>query len=72
MPTISVRISKKEKEELLKYGILSTGLREGLRLYLNTQKSRKLLHKLEELQRKNQVRTTELEEVKMIKEARNR
>ncbi|MCS4538918.1 MAG: hypothetical protein HYY67_08685 [Thaumarchaeota archaeon] len=72
MPTISVRISDKEKKELLNYGTLSTSVREGLRLYINTRKSQELLHKLEELQRRNPIKTTALEEVKLIKEDRNR
>ena len=72
MPTISVRISDKEKKELLNYGTLSTSVREGLRLYINTRKSQELLHKLEELQRKNPIKTTVFEEVKLIKEDRNR
>lgn len=72
MPTISVRVSEREKKELLQYGSLSDSIREALRLYLNEQKSRELLRKLEELQRKNPVRTTTLGEVRLIKEDRDR
>ncbi|MBI2185181.1 MAG: hypothetical protein HYU39_09515 [Thaumarchaeota archaeon] len=72
MPTISVRISEKEKKELVQYGRLSNSIREALRLYLNVKKSQRLLHNLEELQRKNPVKTTTLEEVRLIKEDRNR
>ncbi len=72
MPTISIRISEKEKKELLQYGSLSDSVREALQVYLNTKKSQQLLHKLEELQQKNPVKTSTLEEVRLIKEDRNR
>ncbi len=72
MPTISVRISEKEKKELVQYGSLSNSIREALRLYLDSKKSRQLLRKLEELQRKNPVKTTKLQEVRLIKGDRNR
>jgi len=72
MPTISVRISEKEKKELIQYGHLSNSVREALRLYLNAKKSQQLLRKLEELQLNNPVKTTTLEEVRLIKEDRNR
>jgi len=62
MPTISIRISEKEKKELLEYGNLSDSVREALRLYLDKKKS----------QRKNPVKTTTLDEVKLLKEDRGR
>ena len=34
MPTLSVRLTEEEKKELLEYGGLSKGVREGVRLYL--------------------------------------
>ena len=72
MPTITVRISDEDKKRLLKRGKLSNSVREALELYLNTAKSRELIAKLEELQRKNPIRTTPAEEVRMINEDRNR
>ena len=72
MPTISVRISDKEKRELQRYGTLSDSVRDALALYLNTKKSHELLRRLGELQKKNPIRTTTLEEVRLIKEDRNR
>ena len=72
MPTISVRISEEEKRELVRYGSLSDSIREALRVYLNAKKSQQLLRKLEELQLNNPVKTTTLEEVRLIKEDRNR
>jgi uncharacterized protein YlbG (UPF0298 family) len=72
MPTISVRISEEEKRRLLKYGRLSSSVRYALNMYLNKKESEKLLQRLEELQRKNHVRTTSIEENKLIKEDRNR
>ena len=71
MPTISVRISEKEKRELQRYGTLSDSVRDALALYLNTKKSDELLHKLAELQKKNPIKATTLEEVRLIKEDRN-
>ena len=72
MPTITVRISDEEKKRLLRHGKLSKSVREALDLYLNTAKSRDLIAKLEELQRKNPIRTTSAEEVRMINEDRKR
>ena len=72
MPTISVRISEREKEKLLRYGELSTSIREALKLYLDSKKSLEHLRKLEELQRKNSIQTTSAEEVRLIKEDRTR
>lgn len=71
MPTISVRISDKEKRELQRYGTLSDSVRDALALYLNTKKSDELLRRLGELQKKNPITTTTLEEVRLIKEDRN-
>lgn len=71
MPTISVRISDKEKRELQRHGTLSDSVRDALALYLSTKKSDELLHRLAELQKKNPVTTTTLEEVRLIKEDRN-
>jgi len=57
MPTVRVRLTEEEKKELLEYGGLSKGVREGVRLYLKAQKSQEIFRKLEDLQRKNPVKT---------------
>ena len=57
MPTVSVRLTEEAKKELLEYGGLSKGVREGVRLYLKAQKSQEIFRKLEDLQRKNPVKT---------------
>ena len=73
MPTITVRISEEEKKKLLKQGTsLSKSVREALRIYLNTNRSRELFKKLEELQEKNLIRTGTEKEVRLIREDRNR
>jgi uncharacterized protein YlbG (UPF0298 family) len=72
MKTVCVRISEEEKRQLKKYGRLSDTLREAMKLYLNKRKSEELLHKLEELQAKHPVKTSTEEEVKLIREDRNR
>ena len=72
MKTVSVRISEEEKHQLKKYGNLSDTLREGMRLYLNKKKSDELLRKLEKLQSESQIRTSIEEEVKLIREDRER
>ena len=51
MPTVRVRPTEEEKKELLKYGGLSRGVREGVRLYLNAQKSQEIFRNLEDLQK---------------------
>ena len=72
MPTITVRVSDEEKKRLLEHGTLSKSVREALQLYLRTRKSDELIGKLEQLQRKNRIRTTTAEEVRLINEDRER
>jgi hypothetical protein len=72
MKTVSVRISEEEKQQLKKYGKLSDTLREGMKLYLNKKKSDELLCKLEKLQSESQIKTSIEEEVKLIREDRER
>jgi hypothetical protein len=72
MTTICVRITEEEKRELLKYGSLSSILREAMKLYLNSKKYEDVLAKLKELQAKNPTKTTTEDEVRMIREDRNR
>jgi len=70
MPTVSVRLAEEEKKELLEYGGLSKGIREGVRLYLKAQKSQEIFRKLGDLQRKNSVKTTSEKEVELIRQER--
>ena len=70
--TVCVRISDEEKHQLQKYGKLSDTLREAMKLYLNTKKSDVMLRKLADLQAKNPIKITTEEEVKMIREDKNR
>ncbi len=72
MPTVSVRLSEEEKKELEKNGNLSESVRKAIRLYIESEKSSKLLERLADLQRKNPVRTTPEEIVRMIREDRTR
>ncbi|MDG6967072.1 MAG: hypothetical protein JRN03_05070 [Nitrososphaerota archaeon] len=72
MPTITVRISEDEKKRLRKHGALSKSVREALELYLSTRESDELIGSLEKLQRKNKVRTTNAEEVRLLNEDRQR
>ena len=72
MKTVSVRISEEEKRQLKKYGKLSDTLREGMKLYLNKKKSDELLCKLEKMQSESEIKTSIEEEVKLIREDRER
>ncbi len=72
MVTLTVRLSDKEKKELLKYGTISDGLREGIRLYVREKKKREALRRLQELQNKNPVTIPTSEIVRMIREDRHR
>jgi hypothetical protein len=72
MNTVSVRISEEEKRQLQKYGKLSDTLRQGMKLYLNKKKSEELFSKLEKLQAENPIKTSTEEEVRLIREDRNR
>jgi len=70
MPTVSVRLTEEEKKELLEYGGLSKGVREGVRLYLKAQKSQEIFRKLEDLQRENPVKAASEKEVELIRQDR--
>jgi Arc/MetJ-type ribon-helix-helix transcriptional regulator len=72
MPTIRVRISDEEKKALREYGPLSDVVRQGVRLYLRTKKTARALARLRALQAKDRAKTTTLEELKLIREDRNR
>ena len=72
MKSVSVRISEEEKRQLKKYGKLSDILREGMKLYINKKKTDELLCKLEKLQSESQIKTSIEEEVKLIREDRER
>jgi hypothetical protein len=43
-----------------------------LRLYIDAKRTEQLLRKLQELQRKDHIQTTSVEDVKLIKEDRTR
>ena len=70
MPTISVQISEEEKRRLIQHGGLSKSVREALKLYLNSDRPRELFARLDELQKKNPVRTATAKEVLLIREAK--
>ncbi len=70
MPTVSVRLTEEEKKELLVYGGLSKGVREGVRLYIKAQKSQEIFRKLEDLQKRNPVKTGSEKEVELIRKDR--
>ena len=72
MPTISVRISDDQKKALLEYGPLSNSIRDAVRLYLDSKRSERLLLRLRELQGEDRVRTTSVEDARLIGEDRGR
>lgn len=72
MATVTVRLTDKEKNEILKYGTLSEGLREGARLYVKAKKKREILGRLEKLQKRNPVTISSSEIVRMLRADRGR
>ncbi len=72
MKTVSIRITEEEKRQLKKYGRLSDTLREGMKLYRNKKKSDELLCKLEKMQSESKIKTSIEQEVKLIREDRER
>jgi len=71
MPTITVRISDEEKKKLQRNGNLSDTVRQAIDDYLREEKSREVLRKLAELQRKNRVSVDVNEIVRIIREGRS-
>jgi len=72
MTTVSVRLSGHEKEELRKYGKLSTVVRDAIDLYLATMRSKRAIRRLRELQRANELKTNVETDIRLIKEDRGR
>jgi len=71
LPTVTVRLSEKEKRELLKSGkSLSSGIREGINLYVKNEKRREILERLDELQDKNRIHYKPRDVVRLIREDR--
>ena len=49
--TITVRLSEEERQELKKHGKLSEVVRRAIRLYLQTENSKRVILRLKELER---------------------
>jgi hypothetical protein len=56
----------------MEHGELSKPVREALKLYLNSERSRELLERLDELQKKNPVQTSTAKEIRLINADRKR
>jgi Arc/MetJ-type ribon-helix-helix transcriptional regulator len=69
--TITVRLSRHERNELEQHGKISEVVREALRLYLRSRNSRRIIARLKELQ-KLPVRTTSQEDLQLIQADRER
>jgi Arc/MetJ-type ribon-helix-helix transcriptional regulator len=72
MTTISVRITDSERAELAKYGRVSDVIRNAIKLYLETNRSRAVFNRLRKLQTSDRVKTTQLEDLSLIKDDRAR
>lgn len=72
MTTISVRITDSERAELAKYGRVSDVIRNAIKLYLETNRSRAVFNRLRKLQTSDMVKTTQLEDLSLIKDDRAR
>ena len=70
MPTVSVRISEEEKKRLQEIGPIAKSVREAIKFYLNTRKTKQLMSRPEELQNRNSVKTTTADVALMIAEGR--
>jgi hypothetical protein len=70
MPTISVRITDKERKRLLRYGPISDTLREAIELYIRNKKSREFVGKLKHFQDENPVKVDPDEIVRIIRAGR--
>ena len=64
------QVNRRGEEGVDRVRGLSKGVREGIRLYLKAQKSQEIFRKLEELQRKNPVKTASEKEVELIRQDR--
>lgn len=72
MPVITIRISDEERKKLEKEGKLSEVVRAAIRFYLNSREVQKSTRKLRELQKKYKVKTTVEDELKLLREDRER
>jgi hypothetical protein len=72
MTTVSIRLSGREKEELRKYGRLSTVVRDAIDLYLATMRSKRAIQRLRELQQESELRSHIETDIRLLKEDRER
>ena len=72
MTAITVRLTKKEKTTIEKYGKISDIVRDAIQMYINNKKALEALKKLHEYQKKNPPNATTKEIVDMIREDRYR
>jgi len=70
--TVTVRLSEKERRELLKHGKISEVVREALRQYLRDKSSRRIISRLKELQKSAPIRTTIQDDLRLIRADRER
>jgi len=70
--TVTVRLSEKERRELLKHGKISEVVREALRQYLRDKSSRRIISRLKELQKSTLIRTTIQHDLRLIRADRER
>jgi Arc/MetJ-type ribon-helix-helix transcriptional regulator len=69
--TFTIRLPKKEKEKLARYGKISEVVRDALSLYLREKNSRRIIGRLKELQRSSAPGTLQ-EDLRSIRADRDR
>jgi len=70
--SITVRLSEEEVRELKKYGSVSEVVREAIHLYIRFENTRQTLKRLQELQTSHRIRATTEEDLRLLREDRQR
>lgn len=70
--SITIRLSEEELRELKKHGRISDVVRRALRLYMQSESRRQAVMRLRELQSSVKVRTTTEEDLRLLREDRER
>jgi Arc/MetJ-type ribon-helix-helix transcriptional regulator len=70
--SITVRLSPEEIREIKEHGRVSDVVRQALRMYLQSQRSRRAIEELKRLQASSSIRTTIEEDLSLIRGDRQR
>jgi Arc/MetJ-type ribon-helix-helix transcriptional regulator len=70
--SITVRLTPEEINEIKRHGRVSDVVRQAIHLYIQTQRSREAIEELKRLQASSSIQTTAEDDLRLIREDRQR